>query len=1301
MSNSDICREMASTSRVGGELEQLKDDIEQIQLVLGANDDHIGTGSLLRSPPSSKDGVQIAVGSPQGNAVYNVEADYDKDLQDSSPLLCLQQNMEYQRAIEEEIKKLHFMIATNNKRQNEINQELNGDKSSSLQSKSTFKSFFNRYFQEGTCKEGTYTVPPMNKETKLRQKLGYQSAHVGKPRKWQPREKTILHKAVSSEQKKRLMQPLINKQEVLERKLTSPLELEEVTELKKDINNLKLQINAIRTKSDRELLSEPFDDGMDWQKISCVDFDGDRTAMQCMLAWKHMFHPSINNSKAWTNKEDEQLLEIIEQHDAKDWDAIAEELDNGRVGWQCIQRYQQHLNKDHVSKKFTPEEDKLIVEIIEKLRVGNMIPFTKVAYFLEGQSSRKILTRWHNKLNPDLKRGRFTELEDQLLIAGVNQQGQNWVNISKTIPGRTPTQVRDRWINCINPELKKGTWSQSEDIKLMGLVRKYGAGCWAKISSEIGGRRPNSVLWRYKKLTNTYKRSKKQRKERKVKPSKPKLVINHRILKMIAQHKRVAIQTVLVELVQQHHQVHQENQCNLSTIDKLNALPDDCSLEQILSALTENTEDTSSPSKLEKKETRGRKRQAESEKILDQSIQDAIENNSIKVPKKRGRPFKYKVVEDKRRLSNPGNQSALFPILLKSMDIDVKQVMPLISEARRQNIGINSLPESTQAKKIILKPLNIAALSSASDVAYKRQSHKPMALPSQSAIAVPVIVGQIMNIDSSQKGTSSTVTITNNHTGNVLQAPAVSETATPVTAAPVTAAVNTMAIAVPVANKPSLSAASANKTGPSQGVPSTNLTVQPAPILVSVPHANLVGPVNQLAAVSTSKLSSVTGTILSPSVSPKCVMPSVGVVPRVTPAQTIGSPSERLNSSPVTQKTTASTAAIVSSVAGLTNPTTVVTVTTPTNASAASVMQTTTEPAATATPVESIVQTLKSSTHSKKKALSTCKKSSSDAEPEPEPRQYNCLYPGHVTVAELLERKRGTPNEDSYVPPSLRENKTNIPHKHQVFSKDRIPVIKPNKPIHLNSLPSGCTVFKLNTRGDFQTVGQVSNPKSSHVVQGSSPVRITPSPAPAAKKRTPRTNFDLPILPPSTATLTGFQILLEKKKQLKAMSDIVKQTPVKKSNENLVTLPGQSTLAFEGYSSINDSTGTKNTNLDEHRNLDSQGKRSTSSVDGRNFDLHGAANNGSTEQNNTELQKAANSSSAEDSNTISHKATNTNSVEQGNSESHLAAAEQRNSNSDALDKIRESESYKLLRARFTSLFSWPMLMSQTKLDPGK
>lgn len=91
------------------------------------------------------------------------------------------------------------------------------------------------------------------------------------------------------------------------------------------------------------------------------------------------------------------------------WSLIAKSLP-GRIGKQCRERY--------------------ISFILSKF-VRNLYPET---YFCK--LSRSNYFRWHNHLNPDIKKDAWTLQEELALMNAHRVHGNRWAEIAKALPGR-------------------------------------------------------------------------------------------------------------------------------------------------------------------------------------------------------------------------------------------------------------------------------------------------------------------------------------------------------------------------------------------------------------------------------------------------------------------------------------------------------------------------------------------------------------------------------------------------------------------------------------------------------------------------------------------------------------------------------------------------------------------------------------------------------------------------------------------------------------------------------------------------
>ncbi|PON49474.1 MYB transcription factor [Parasponia andersonii] len=122
-------------------------------------------------------------------------------------------------------------------------------------------------------------------------------------------------------------------------------------------------------------------------------------------------------------------------------------------------------NKQKVKRGlWSPEEDDKLIRHITTHGHGSWSAVPKLAGLQRcGKSCR---LRWINYLRPDLRKGSFTEEEEQIIIDVHRILGNRWAQIAKHLPGRTDNEVKNFWNSCI----KKKLMSQGLDPQTHNLM---------------------------------------------------------------------------------------------------------------------------------------------------------------------------------------------------------------------------------------------------------------------------------------------------------------------------------------------------------------------------------------------------------------------------------------------------------------------------------------------------------------------------------------------------------------------------------------------------------------------------------------------------------------------------------------------------------------------------------------------------------------------------------------------------------------------------------------------------------------
>ena len=162
---------------------------------------------------------------------------------------------------------------------------------------------------------------------------------------------------------------------------------------------------------------------------------------------------AINNAVFnWSKEDDEKLIILMKRRrgPVKDWNAIARDHGRNKTDKECSERWVRYLKPGVKKGQWKPCEDAIVLNAVTS---SSEKPFTKwsdLAQKLPGRAGKQIRDRWVNYLNPAIHHLPFTRDDDILLYKGHAALGKRWAEISlKFFNGsRSENQIKNRWYSA-------------------------------------------------------------------------------------------------------------------------------------------------------------------------------------------------------------------------------------------------------------------------------------------------------------------------------------------------------------------------------------------------------------------------------------------------------------------------------------------------------------------------------------------------------------------------------------------------------------------------------------------------------------------------------------------------------------------------------------------------------------------------------------------------------------------------------------------------------------------------------------
>lgn len=180
------------------------------------------------------------------------------------------------------------------------------------------------------------------------------------------------------------------------------------------------------------------------------------------LAFQNSYKPVFLITKTkkihnWTREEDSILIKYAARFDFRNWKAVSRRLKD-RSAVQCSARYKR-IKPGIIKGAWTEEEDRDLLCLLQKYGKN----WSLISKHMNSRSGKQIRDRYLNTLDPHISKDKFTEKEDRIILKFYSQFGTSWSKIAKFFPKRTGDMIKNRFYSSLR---KKGS---SKDHKFDDL----------------------------------------------------------------------------------------------------------------------------------------------------------------------------------------------------------------------------------------------------------------------------------------------------------------------------------------------------------------------------------------------------------------------------------------------------------------------------------------------------------------------------------------------------------------------------------------------------------------------------------------------------------------------------------------------------------------------------------------------------------------------------------------------------------------------------------------------------------------
>jgi len=141
-------------------------------------------------------------------------------------------------------------------------------------------------------------------------------------------------------------------------------------------------------------------------------------------------------------------------------------------------------SKKRLISKWTKEEDNLLLRLTSSH--DKKFDWKSISLYFENRTPPQCSSRY-KRIHPGLNKGNWTKEEDYELMNLIKINGKNWSKISKIMTKRNCKQIRDRYLNSLDENIKKGKFTPEEDKQILELYKIH-RNSWKTIASYFSSR---------------------------------------------------------------------------------------------------------------------------------------------------------------------------------------------------------------------------------------------------------------------------------------------------------------------------------------------------------------------------------------------------------------------------------------------------------------------------------------------------------------------------------------------------------------------------------------------------------------------------------------------------------------------------------------------------------------------------------------------------------------------------------------------------------------------------------------------